>query len=134
MFSQNGNETEILHTDVYQYRSEEGMQRMIKRAGLTFSERVDFSENSVIVSFGREIYNMEECYEDPSGLAPYLVLTFSSQYNVDTAYLYLIANRGFAPCDIAAHCSIKKDEQIVFVGMNTSRLSMTNEEVMELFK
>ena len=103
-----------------QVQSEKSMLYEMELAGFTFSESIDYSENYVIVSYGREILDMAHVYTQPRNLSPFLIVTFSEHHDGETVYFYKTEKIGFAPCSMISYCYVMKDGERIFVSKNIS--------------
>ena len=101
-----------------QVQSEKSMLDEMELAGFTFSESIDYSENYVIVSYGREILDMVHVYTQPRNLSPFLIVTFSEHHDGETVYFYKTEKIGFAPCSMISYCYVMKDGERIFVSKN----------------
>jgi len=125
--------TEYQHMWFEQINDEHHFQEWSERFGFTLDADVDFSEDSLFVSFCREVLDMAYGH-DPWRDWDFLALAFSEYYIVDTAYFYTSEKINlFTPAFIYAHCYIMRDDMRIYVSETIDGMIMTPDEQEALF-
>lgn len=99
-----------------QAHSEESMLKIKRRSGFMFSDDIDYSENSIIISYGRKILDMSYDYSGGRhNRRPFLIVTFS-EHDGNIVYFYKTERRGYVPCSIISHCYMMQGDERVLMG------------------